>query len=106
MESPKVLIPLDIADVNVLGVEVGEGGALHITVESTLNYGYCRKCGQRITTLHSYDNEVVIQHLPSFGRRVFLQYRPKRYECPDCDGTPTTTQQVAWHEPKSPHTKA
>jgi hypothetical protein len=42
MEPPKVLIPWDIADVNVLGVEVGSSEAIHITVESTLNYAYCR----------------------------------------------------------------
>lgn len=35
-----------------------------------------------------------------------MHYRPKRYGCPDCDGQPTTTQQLAWHEPNSPHTKA
>ena len=106
MSNPKVLIPLDIADVNVLEVEVNRAGAIHIKVESSLSYAYCQKCGQKITKVHGYGEWVTVEHLPSFGRAVFLHYRPKRYECPDCDGQPTTRQQLAWHEPNSPHTKA
>jgi transposase len=55
---------------------------------------------------HGYGEWVKVQHLPSFGRPVFIHYRPKRYECPYCDHQPTTRQQVKWHEPNSPHTKA
>jgi transposase len=106
MGQSQISIPLDIEDVNVLKVEIGAEGALHIHLESSLNYGYCRRCGQKVTKLHGYDSWVKVQHLPSFGRAVFLYYRPKRYECPSCDGRPTTTQQLAWHEANSPHTKA
>jgi transposase len=106
MAKAQISIPLDIEDVKVLKVEVGVNGNLHITLESTLNYGICRKCGHKLTKVHGYDNWVKVQHLPSFGRAVFLHYRPKRYECPECDGKPTTTQQLAWHEPNSPHTTA
>ena len=106
MAKPQILIPLDIEDVNVLKVEVSAQGEIHITLESSLNYGYCRLCGQKLTKLHSYDAWVKVQHLPIVGQAVFVHYRPKRYECPDCDGRPTTTQQLAWHEPNSPHTKA
>jgi transposase len=104
MAKSQITIPLDIDDVNMLKVEVGQDGTLQITLESSLKYGYCRKCGQKLTKLHGYDKWVKVQHLPSFGRAVFLHYRPKRYECPDCDAT--TTQQLAWHEPNSPHTNA
>src|SRR5713226_3560424 len=106
MAKPQISIALDIVDVKVLGVEVRQSGDLHITLESSLNYGTCRKCGQRLTKLHSYDGWVKVQHLPILGQAVFLHYRPKRYECPDCDGQPTSTQRLAWHEPHSPHTTA
>jgi transposase len=106
MAKPQISTPLDIDDVNVLKVEVSSNGDLHITLESSLNYGYCRQCGQKLTKLHGYDAWVKVQHLPSFGHAVFVHYRPKRYECPDCDGKPTTTQQLAWHEPNSPHSTA
>jgi transposase len=106
MARPQISIPLDIDDVNVLKIEGRANGDVHITLESSLNYGYCRKCGQELTKLHSYDAWVKVRHLPILGHAVFVHDRPKRYECPDCDGKPTTTQQLAWHEPNSPHTKA
>lgn len=106
MAKAQISIPLAIEDVNVLKVEASQSGDLHITLESSLKYGYCRKCGQKLTKLHGYDGWVKVQHLARFGRAVFLHDRPKRFECPDCDGQPTTTQPLAWHEPNSPHTRA
>jgi len=41
-----------------------------------------------------------------FGRATYLRYRPRRYQCLDCDGQPTTTERLAWHESGSPHTTA
>ena len=48
MTQSQISIPLDIEDVNVLKVEVISDGAIHITLESSLPYGYCRKCGQKM----------------------------------------------------------
>ncbi len=105
MGKQQISIPLDIADVNVLSVEF-RGGAYHIKLESSLEYAYCRQCGQRITALHEREDWVKVQHLPILDRAVFLYYRAKRYRCPDCQGGPTTTQRLSWHEPNSPHTVA
>ena len=52
MLPPHISLPLDIEDVTVLEVEVNQKGAIHIKLESSLNYGTCRKCGQKLTTLH------------------------------------------------------
>ena len=105
MARQQITIPLDIADVNVLSVEF-RGGAYHIKLESSLEYAYCRKCGQVITALHEREDWVKVQHLPILDRAVFVYYQPKRYRCPDCEGGPTTTQRLSWHEPNSPHTVA
>jgi|SRR5579862_549212 len=105
MSRQQITIPLDIADVDVLEVEY-RGGAYHIKLESSLEYAYCRKCGQKITALHERDEWVKVQHLPILDRAVFVYYRPKRYRCPNCEGGPTTTQRLSWHEPNSPHTVA
>jgi transposase len=43
---------------------------------------------------------VSIRYLPVFGRPVYLHYRPKRYQCQECEGQPTTTEVVE----KSIHT--
>src|SRR5271157_902990 len=105
MSRQQIRIPLDIGDVNVLEVEY-KGGAYHIKLESRLNYGYCRKCGQKISDLHERDEWVKVQHLPILDRAVFLYYQPKRYRCYACDNQPTTTQQLSWHWPNSPHSVA
>jgi transposase len=96
---------LDLDNVEVIKVEI-EGETLRIQVESTLQYARCERCGRKTMMFHGYGDWVKVQHLPSFGRKVFIHYRPKRYECPYCDNHPTTRQQVTWHEPNSPHTKA
>lgn len=105
MARQQITIPLDIADVNVLSVEF-RGEAYHIKLESSLEYATCRKCGQVIRALHEREDWVKVQHLPILDRAVFLYYQPKRYRCPDCEGGPTTTQRLSWHEPNSPHTVA
>jgi transposase len=104
MARNQVSIPLDIPDVKVLQTEFNRQGELIITVESTRADTRCRRCGQSITQLHGHDSWVKIRYLPVFGRASYLRYRPKRYYCSKCDTT--TTQQVDWHEPNSPHSTA
>jgi len=105
MAKVQIRVPLDIDDVEVLKVEF-DGESIHIQVESRLKYAHCGQCGRKTVKFHGYGDWVRVQHLPSFGRAVFIHYRPKRYECPYCDNHPTTRQQLMWHEPHSPHTKA
>jgi hypothetical protein len=71
-----------------------------------LNYGYCRRSGQKLTKFHGDAAWVKVQHWPMLGHAVCLHDRPKRDECPDCDRRPTPTQQLAWHEATSPPTQA
>jgi transposase len=99
-------IPLDIPDVQLLSSRSGEDGEFILEVESSLNSTTCRRCGREITAFHGYDQPIRLRHLPVFGRDVWIEIRPKRYRCPDCDDHPTTTQRLSWHDPRSPHTKA
>jgi transposase len=100
----QISIPLDIADVKVLKTEFTKEGELIITVESTKAETRCHRCGREIRKIHGYEQWVVIRYLPVFERNSYLRYRPKRYYCKDCDAT--TTQEVDWHEPNSPHSRA
>jgi transposase len=43
--------------------------------------------------------------LPILGHPVYLRFRPRRFEC-DCEGNPTTTEQLEWRDKHSPHSKA
>jgi transposase len=106
MVKAQVMIPLGIADVRVLQTAEGEQGEFIITIESTKAGTQCRKCGKWITKLHGREEWVTIRHLPVFGRPTYLRYRPRRYQCQDCEGHPTTTQSLAWHDSNSPHSFA
>lgn len=96
---------LDIPDVKVLAVEL-IGDEVHIRVESTQTGTRCHNCGRQLTKPCGHGHERVVRHLPIFGRRTFIRIRPVRFECPHCQGNPTTTQQVSWCDPRSPHTRA
>ena len=106
MSKAQITIPLDIPDVRVLQTALGEQGELIITLESTKGGTRCRRCGRWITKFHGRDEWVTIRHLPVFGRPSYLRYRPKRYQCQECEGHPTTTQNLEWHETNSPHSFA
>jgi transposase len=97
-------IPLDLPDVRLIEVNKIKNEWL-IRVESTLNGTTCRKCGRSIEAFHGHDAPIRLRHLPLFEVPVYLELRPKRYRCPDCDGA-TTTQKLSWYQPRSLHTKA
>lgn len=100
-----ITLPLDIPSVEVTDMQINEQGDYIITVESTRESAICQHCGRRITKFKCHGREIELQHLPILGRRVYIRVRPKRYECPHCDGK-TSTQKLAWYKTKSPHTKA
>ena len=106
MVKAQVTIPLGIPDVRVLQTSAGERGEIIITIESTKAGTSCRTCGKWITKLHGREDWVTIRHLPVFGRPTYLRYRPKRYQCQDCEGSPTTTQSLEWQDTNSPHSFA
>lgn len=102
----ELTIPLDLPDVEVVKVEVQGAKQLTISVESTLKSTHCKRCGREIGCFAGYSEWVQVRHLPSFGWEVVIRYRPKRFECPYCEGRPKTTQALAWHEANSPYTRA
>jgi transposase len=99
-------IPLDIPDVTIEHVTTTRIGHIEITVTSTMAGTSCRQCGQITTKYYGEDRAIRLRHLPILGRQTYICLRPKRYECPDCDGNPTTTQQLSWYTPRSPFTHA
>ena len=103
MTKPQVTIPLDLPDVRVLKSEINKAGELIITVESTKETAVCQRCGKVIRKFHGHDDWVKLRYLSVFGHPTYLRYRPKRYRCEFCDGQPTSSQSLAWHEPNSPN---
>ena len=99
-------IPLDIPDVKVEKFDVSTKKDFVITVTSTLKGTTCKHCGKKIDKFYGYNKEITLRHLPILEKPVWLKIKPKRYQCPDCDNGPTTTQTCNWYASKSPQTKA
>jgi transposase len=77
-----------------------------VTVKSTLDSAHCHQCGRKISKCIGHDRAITLRHLSILGHAVYLRLRPKRFQCPYCANKPTSTQQLAWYQPNSPHTKA
>ena len=105
MMDNSIQIPLDLPDVRVLEVSKTEERSWLIRVESTLKSTSCRKCGRELTHFHGCDEPIRLRHLPVFEQAVYIELKPKRYQCSHCQGKPTTTQRLSWHELRSPNTK-
>jgi hypothetical protein len=103
MTKLQISISLEIPDVQVLKSEMTKASELIITIENTKETTVCQHRGKIIRKFHGYDDWTKIRYLSVFGHPTYLRYRPKRYRCENCDGHPTTTQRLDWHEPNSPN---
>jgi transposase len=101
-----IQIPLDIPDVQIEKLDTSSKKGFVLTLTSTLKGTTCKCCGKPIDKFYGYSKEITFRHLPILDKTVWLKIKPKRYQCPDCDNGPTTTQTCSWYDSKSPHTKA
>lgn len=101
-----LLIPIDleIEGLEIEEVKINREGHYEVHVKSTIEGCTCHVCGKHITKPHGKDRLKRIRHLPLWGRETYLIVKLPRFQCVDCYGKPTTTQQVAWHERNSPNT--
>ena len=97
---------LNLPGITSVHVDIDEQGDCLIKAESTEEGTPCRVCGRTIHTPYGHGRALKIRHLSIFGRKTSLVICPPRYQCLDCEGKPTTTQQFSWHGPRSSHTKA
>ena len=97
-------VPLDLPNVRILEVtQIPTPSEWLIKVESTETGTLCRKCGRNIEQFHGLDEPVRLRHLPLFEVPVWIELRPKRYRCPACDNSPSTTQRLSWYGQRSPN---
>jgi len=105
-----ITIPLDVPDVRVLDVQFNDQGEIIITVESTMEGCSCKHCKRKITAFHKHDEWITVRHLSILGRPTYIRMQPKRYNCSGCARRKgkkkvTTTQQMSWHQAKSPYSR-
>lgn len=99
-------IPLDIPDVTIEKINQPTKHGFVITVTSSLKGTLCQHCGKFIDKFYGDGKEITLRHLPILEQPVWIKIKPKRYQCPFCDKSPTTVQACSWYDSKSPHTKA
>jgi transposase len=102
----KISLPLDIPEVDVLATQQTGDGKFIITVESRRETTKCGVCQTETTCNYGHGQKVRLRHLPILGQATIIVIRPRRAQCPTCMHNPTTTQELAWYEQRSPHTKA
>jgi transposase len=102
----QISFPLDIPKMDVMGTKVTEKGQFIISVESQEETVVCGICQQRIACNYGHGQEIQLRHLPVLGYETYIAIRPRRGQCSTCLHGPTTTQQLDWYKPRSPHTKA
>ena len=77
-KQPRIAIPLDLPDVEVLRTEITPRRALIIGVERTVPTATCQQCGRTIDTFSGYDRPIRLRHLPILGMVVCIEIRHRR----------------------------
>ncbi|WP_295441654.1 transposase family protein [uncultured Thiodictyon sp.] len=96
---------IDLPNIQIQDAFEDRSGNYILTVISTEKCTHCHKCGKRIEKSNGYGESIELRHPDILGKQVYLRIRFPRYQC-DCDGQPTTTQQVSWFTRRSGFTKA
>jgi transposase len=96
---------IDLPNIQIQDAFEDRSGHYILTVVSTEKGTHCHKCGKRIDKANGYGEFIELRHLDILGKQVYLRIRLPRYQC-DCDGQPTTTQQLSWFTRRSSFTKA
>lgn len=97
---------LNLPDIAIDRVVLGEHKTLKIDLHSTLEGTHCHCCGQPIDHAYGHGQEITLRHLPLGEYNIVLFLRPKRYQCRSCEGYPTTSQTLPWYTPRASATKA
>ena len=90
--------PINLSNINVINTNILNDGSIIVQVKSTETGTCCKQCGKYITKYHSLNKKIKLNHLPAFGNSVYIEFQPIRYQCTDCNGTPTTTHKPSWYQ--------
>lgn len=76
---------------------------IDLTVETTLPAAICPHCQQVSSLVHDTSPPQRLRDLPIWGRRCWLVYAPRRYDCVPCGRT--FVERVTWREPGQDYTQ-
>lgn len=81
----------------------GEDDVLHLFCAHTHGVALCPRCGTAATALHDQE-ERCVRHLDVWGKRTFVHFPARRFDCSPCHKPFTET--LAWLDDKRRQTRA
>ena len=96
---------LNLSDIEVINIRhLSNDREIVIAVKSTRSHVLCMECGKP-TSGHGSGRSLCLRHLPTLGKKTYIEITPRSGRCENCDGGPTTTEQLDWYEANSKMTK-
>ena len=89
---------INLSNIKITDQETLDNGDIIVRVDCLENGSHCKCCGKHIIKRHSLNKIIRLKHLPSCGDDVYIKSQLVRYQCIDCNGSPTTTQKPSWYQ--------
>ncbi|WP_207168419.1 transposase [Thiocystis violacea] len=105
LDKETIRVLLNLPDIAIDRIVVEGARTLKIFVHSILEGTHCHRCGKPIDHPYGLSQEITLRHVSLGEYTILIVLRPKRYQCDDCEGRPTTSQTLSWYTPRASVTK-
>ena len=87
---------VDIPNVRVTKYQTQGHHRMNVFIESTIEAAVCPECESVSTQIHDVAETQMIRDKPTWDRRCWIGYAPRRFKCESCDNT--LVERVVWRE--------
>ena len=94
---------LNLPNLEVVKYETPDAETAIVEIQSTLVVAICPVCKTPSTNIHDYDEPRLVHDLALSGRKSYLRYHSRRFECAVCQRS--FTERVEWLNFDSSYTR-
>lgn len=94
---------LNLPNLEVVKYEMPDTDTAILEIQSILKAAICPTCKTPSTTIHDYDDPRLVRDLSLSGRKSYLRYHSRRFECATCGHS--FTERMEWLNFDSSYTK-
>lgn len=94
---------LNLPNLEVVKYEMPDAETAILEIKSTLEVAICPTCKTPSTSIHDYDDPRLVRDLSLSGRKSYLRYHSRRFECAVCQQS--FTERAEWLNFDSSYTK-
>lgn len=94
---------LNLPNLEVVKYETPDAETAILEIKSTLAVAICPECKTPSRSVHDYDEPRLVRDLSLSGRKSYLRYHSRRFECAACQRS--FTDRVEWLNFDSSYTK-